>query len=701
MKKDSSKSVDKYSNQNQKNKQFKSQITLNNCNIKEDIRNNLNKQFDQNLEFSFGVNKSHIITHQLDDPKICNNEKNISNFNNNKLNIYGQFCGHNSNINNIDNKNNKMFANTNMDNRTNNHISIKSNKDLRRKSHDIFVNNNKNKVDKDYINLKDVNITSKNNNYSNSNIICNNEKESINITNKGILNKQLSNISNKSRDISPCNSNYSKDNNKNINSNPDNNDKCKSIKDQIELEKDLMKTLYKANEYYKSAYTYSSQYLYTDALNSFYEARRLTQSVYNVLKHNKKTKEQMDYFLKAIESQLKNNEDKKKAQFNYPSSINNTLNNNQNELSEELKKVFSKKPNIEYNKNSGLNQITIDKSELVDRSNANVVKQSKIQEKINNNCNNTNVKLNQNSNNISNNQRVVPDDLREKILSEVLNSKPNVKFNDVIGLKYAKQSIKEMIILPSLRPDLFTGLRSPPRGLLLFGPPGTGKTMLAKAVATECSCTFFSISASSLTSKYVGESEKLVRALFDIAYEKQPSVVFIDEIDSILSKRGDSNENEASKRLKTEFLVQFDGVGSLDNVKVLIIGATNRPMELDNAVIRRLPKRIYVGAFDKEERYLFLKFIMKNEENNLSDNDLISIADKTDNYSNSDLKELCREAAYGPARDVDFNDFSKINKFRPIDYKDFVNALKKVRGILNDKMLKELDDWDKNYGATI
>ena len=291
--------------------------------------------------------------------------------------------------------------------------------------------------------------------------------------------------------------------------------------------------------------------------------------------------------------------------------------------------------------------------------------------------------------------------LKPLILSEVLNSKPNVKFNDVIGLKYAKQSIKEMIILPSLRPDLFTGLRSPPRGLLLFGPPGTGKTMLAKAVATECSCTFFSISASSLTSKYVGESEKLVRALFDIAYEKQPSVVFIDEIDSILSKRGDSNENEASKRLKTEFLVQFDGVGSLDNVKVLIIGATNRPMELDNAVIRRLPKRIYVGAFDKEERYLFLKFIMKNEENNLSDNDLISIADKTNNYSNSDLKELCREAAYGPARDVDFNDFSKINKFRPIDYKDFVNALKKVRGILNDKMLKELDDWDKNYGATI
>jgi spastin len=149
------------------------------------------------------------------------------------------------------------------------------------------------------------------------------------------------------------------------------------------------------------------------------------------------------------------------------------------------------------------------------------------------------------------------DAMDQKIESEIMVKNPKVKFSDIIGMQEMKQTLYEIIVVPTIRPDLFTGIRKPQRGILLFGPPGTGKTMIAKAIASECNSTFFNISASSLTSKWVGESEKTVKSLFKVAYKKAPSIIFIDEIDSILSKRSGS-ENEATKRLKTEFLIQFD-----------------------------------------------------------------------------------------------------------------------------------------------
>ena len=161
--------------------------------------------------------------------------------------------------------------------------------------------------------------------------------------------------------------------------------------------------------------------------------------------------------------------------------------------------------------------------------------------------------------------------MQEKLSGAIVMEKPDVKWSDVAGLEAAKESLKEAVILPVKFPHMFTGNRKPWRGILLFGPPGTGKSYLAKAVATEANnSTFFSVSSSDLVSKWLGESEKLVKNLFEVAREKKPSIIFIDEVDSLCSSRSD-NESESARRIKTEFLVQMQGVGN-DNDGILVLG---------------------------------------------------------------------------------------------------------------------------------
>ena len=430
---------------------------------------------------------------------------------------------------------------------------------------------------------------------------------------------------------------------------------------------------------------------YDKALEKFVQVNKVIKETYPYIQNNPNMKQTTDQFHRELTQYLNATENKIAHRFDYRPNPGFGAVNYEENMKREIAQMIqdADSSNKKYNYIQPNNNYNNNNNPQINRG-------------PNNNMNN-NQRPNNNINTNNNNQKkddksIVTKDLRDKILSEIVESKPDVKFDDVVGLVEAKQILKEIIIIPNLRPDLFTGLRSPPRGLLLFGPPGTGKTMIAKAVATECKCTFFSISASSLTSKYLGESEKLVRALFQLAYEMQPSVVFIDEIESILSKRKE-DENDAMKRLKTEFLIQFDGVGSSEENRVLIIGATNRPFDLDPAVIRRLPKRVYVGPFNDEDKKGFIKKIITQNKCNISDEEFMKIAKMCNNYSNSDLKELCREAAYEPLRELNSSSLKKVSELRPITFDDFNKAIRKVRGTLTEGILKQLEKWNQDFGA--
>ena len=427
------------------------------------------------------------------------------------------------------------------------------------------------------------------------------------------------------------------------------------------------------------------------ALDKFERVKATIEEVYPKIEKDEKMKETTDNFLKKVKQNIDYTEKRIKQKYNYVPSYNYKG----TDAKEEVAKFLKETEIASQERKKKLANIINDIKSKPKDSPSYYMNQNRNYNNYNNMNNNAN-----NNNNApkQDDKKIITNDLREKVLSEIVERKPDVKFTDVIGLKEAKEILREIIIVPNLRPDLFKGLRAPPRGLLLFGPPGTGKTMIAKAVATECKCTFFNISASSLTSKYLGESEKLVRTLFDLAHEMQPSVVFIDEIESILSKRKE-DENDAMKRLKTEFLIQFDGVGSGEDLRVLIIGATNRPFDLDPAIIRRLPKRVYVGPINAEERQGFIKTIITQNKCDIKDEEYKKIADMCNNYSNSDLKELCREAAYEPLRELNVKSLKKVGELRPIVFDDFNKAVRKVKGTLTKKILTELENWNKEFGA--
>ncbi|XP_019438661.1 PREDICTED: fidgetin-like protein 1 [Lupinus angustifolius] len=293
--------------------------------------------------------------------------------------------------------------------------------------------------------------------------------------------------------------------------------------------------------------------------------------------------------------------------------------------------------------------------------------------------------------------------LIEHISNEIMDRDPNVRWDDIAGLDHAKKCVTEMVIWPLLRPDIFKGCRSPGKGLLLFGPPGTGKTMIGKAIAGEAKATFFYISASSLTSKWIGEGEKLVRALFGVASCRQPAVIFVDEIDSLLSQRKSEGEHESSRRLKTQFLIEMEGFDS-GNEQILLIGATNRPQELDEAARRRLTKRLYIPLPSSEARaWIARNLLEKDGLFKLSNEEIDIICNLTEGYSGSDMKNLVKDASMGPLREAlkQGIEITKLKKedMRPVTLKDFENALQEVRPSVSPHELGTYDEWNKQFGS--
>ncbi|RMG26135.1 MAG: ATP-binding protein [Methanobacteriota archaeon] len=290
-------------------------------------------------------------------------------------------------------------------------------------------------------------------------------------------------------------------------------------------------------------------------------------------------------------------------------------------------------------------------------------------------------------------------ELDDALADAIVTEKPDVTLDDVAGLDDVKIALREAIVLPLMRPDLFTGARRPWKGILLFGPPGCGKTMIAKATAGNIDATFFNISAAHLVSKWLGESEKLVKRLYEMAKEKQPSIIFIDEVDSLTQARG-GTENDAMRRIKTQLLTSMEGLTSDPSQRVVTIGATNIPWEIDSAFRRRFERRIYVPVPDFEARKKIFEVNTKGVELD-SSVDFAELARLTENYSGSDIATICREAIFIPIRELDakgaISDPSI--KARKVTQDDFLTALANVKSSVSLDELQRFEEWDREYGA--
>jgi len=250
-----------------------------------------------------------------------------------------------------------------------------------------------------------------------------------------------------------------------------------------------------------------------------------------------------------------------------------------------------------------------------------------------------------------------------------------VKFEDIAGHEDLIRELRQTVILPIQKRKLFAGseLMMAPKGVLLHGPPGCGKTMCAKATAREAKARFISLDISSLTDKWYGESQKIAGAVFTLARKIQPCIIFIDEIDSLLRVRS-QQDHEATAMIKAQFMQLWDGLSTGQDNCVLVMGATNRPRDVDSAILRRMPATFRLGLPDRGQRREILTSVLRMERVGTCV-DMLRLAKLTEGYSGSDLRELCRLGAIQRVRDLSAED----EELRPISMEDMLAALAKMR----------------------
>jgi SpoVK/Ycf46/Vps4 family AAA+-type ATPase len=271
----------------------------------------------------------------------------------------------------------------------------------------------------------------------------------------------------------------------------------------------------------------------------------------------------------------------------------------------------------------------------------------------------------------------------------------DVTWNDIAGLEDVIEDIKATLILPIRTPELFarSELHQPPKGVLLHGPPGCGKTMIAKATAKEAGARFINLEVPALTDKWYGESQKLAAAVFTLALKLEPCIIFIDEIDSFLRTR-DTHDHEATAMMKAQFMILWEGLISAKHCQVIVMGATNRPQDVDKAILRRMPAMFQINLPNKQKRKAIISLVLGTEE--LEDIDLDTIANITDGFSGSDLKELCRTAAMFRVKEFSYSVFHSlpntknlereellssnfVTNLRSINMNDFLSAVQKMK----------------------